>query len=158
MKKGCCFAGHHKLPYSLESKIKVTEAVEDLIKQGVTEFYAGGVTGFNMLCSMVVLNLRVTYPEIKLHIILPYLSSNGPHECGYKRYHKDKYNMIMTSADSVEYTSRYYWDGCIKKQNRRLISFSDYCLCCFDPQRQNSFTAQAIRFAKAKEMKIINIF
>ena len=49
MKKGCCFAGHHKLPYSLESKIKVTEAVEDLIKQGVTEFYAGGVTGFNII-------------------------------------------------------------------------------------------------------------
>ena len=66
MKKGCCFAGHHKLPYSLESKIKVTEAVEDLIKQGVTEFYAGGVTGFNMLCSMVCFKtLRVTYPEIK---------------------------------------------------------------------------------------------
>ena len=61
--------------------------------------------------------------------------------------------MIMTSADSVEYTSRYYWDGCIRKQNRRLISFSDYCLCCFDPQRQNSSTAQAIRFAKAKRNK-----
>ena len=157
MKKSCCFAGHERYPYSLESKIKVTEAIENLIKQGVTEFYAGGVTGFNMLCSMVVLNLRTTCPDIKLHIIMPYSSSTGSQECSYKYYHRNTYNMILTSADSVEYSSRYYWDGCIKKRNRRLIGLSDYCLCCYDPQRYNSSTAQVVLFAKAKEIEIINI-
>lgn len=70
MIKSCCFIGHNSIPISLIMRLKAISALEDLIDQGVTDFYAAGIVGWDMICEKAFLRLREEYPQIKLHLLL----------------------------------------------------------------------------------------
>lgn len=71
-----CFTGHREIPVlkvaSLKRKLKKT--LEELIAQGLCYFEAGGALGFDTLAAQTVLDLKQQYPQIKLILVLPYLS------------------------------------------------------------------------------------
>ena len=69
---------------------------------------------------------------------------------------KARYHKILTAADSVEYVSKRYYDGCMKKRNERLVQLADCCLCYYDDRRKASETGQTVRMAQKKGIEIIN--
>ena len=123
----CAFTGHrpHKLPWRyneadshcLALKSMLAGQITQLVDAGVTDFYSGGADGVDCWASLIVLELKKKNPVLKLHLILP-------HEGQADRWSEpaqERYHSILKKADSVEYVSREYYDGCMLDRNHRLV-------------------------------------
>ena len=154
--KSISFTGHRKLSEdrTLLSQ-RLYHRLEQEIQNGATVFHAGGAVGFDCLSAAVVLNLREVYPHIKLHLVLP--CSNEEQTAKWSADEKSEFDRILNLADSVEYTSEYYDNGCMKKRNARLMELADCCICYWDG-RQRSGTGQTVRMARRKKIRIVNLF
>lgn len=75
-------------------------------------FYADGCYGFDALASLTVLSLKEKYPQIKLHLILP--CSNAEQTNTLSAEQASEFQQILSCADSVEYTSKKYYNGGMK--------------------------------------------
>ena len=75
----CFFIGHRDAPVGLLPQ--VWAAVEGLIvREGVTDFYVGSRGSFDRLAAAAVRELRETYPQIRLYLVLAYLPAKGTGE------------------------------------------------------------------------------
>ena len=123
--KSIRFTGHRTLSVNtatLSKRLYLRLEVE--IKNGATNFNVGGAVGFDAISSATVLKLREIYPHIKLNLILPY--SNEEQTEKWLEEEKAEFYRILKLADSVEYTSKHYYNGCMKKRNARLVELADY--------------------------------
>lgn len=158
--KSCSFTGHrpHKFPWKYDEansrcvalKAKLTEQITKLAENGVTDFYSGGADGVDCWASLIVLELRQKNPALKLHLILP-------HEGQADRWSEpaqERYRTILKQADSVEYVSRRYYDGCMLDRNHRLVEAAGLLLAVYNGERGGG-TAATVRYARKLERKII---
>ncbi len=153
--KSVCFTGHRQARADDEVRRRLRETLERLIQGGATDFYAGGAQGWDTVCTSMVLALRAKYPEIRLHLVLP-----CPIEEQARRWGDDARRLLTNvaeRADEVEVLSPYYYDGCMKKRNLRLVEAADCCVCWYDSSRFASGTGQTVRLAESKGIKIINL-
>lgn len=75
----CFFIGHRDAPAGLLPQVQA--AVEGLIvREGVTDFYVGSRGSFDRLAAAAVRELRATYPQIQLYLVLAYLPAKGTGE------------------------------------------------------------------------------
>jgi len=151
--KKCCFTGHRKLKITQDLKDKLNNTLENLINQGVTDFYAGGALGWDMLCEQTVIELRRKYSHIRLHLILP--CSEEEQTKNWNQSDKKQYDEILEKADNIEYVSGNYFRGCMKERNARLVELSDCCICYYNIKKSASGTGQTIRMAQKKGIYII---
>lgn len=151
------FTGHRNLPEDTsELSEYLYEKSEETIKSGVTDFYFGGAYGWDQFSFFVALKLREKYPNIMLNLVLP--CSNAEQTAKWKENDKAGFYRILSLADSVEYTSEHYFNGCMKLRNARLVKYADICFCYLDPKRQRSGTAQTVRMAQKKGIPIFNFW
>lgn len=68
--KTCFFIGHRDAPESIYSELART--VEQLIGQGVTDFYVGHYGNFDRLAARAVIAAKQRHPEVRLTMLLPY--------------------------------------------------------------------------------------
>ncbi|MCH5350158.1 MAG: DUF1273 family protein, partial [Oscillospiraceae bacterium] len=130
MIKSVCFTGHRNVRITNELLALLNKTLTDLIENGAADFYAGGALGWDMLCEQIVLDLRKKYPHIKLHLVLP--CSEAEQTARWNDMQKEEYRRILNSANDTEYTSDYYYDGCMKVRNARLVELADCCVCYYD--------------------------
>lgn len=153
IERTCCFSGHREIPESHKEKLKTAlwDAIESLIEKDVIFFGAGGARGFDTLASLVVLELRKRYPQIKLILVLPCKSQTR----GWKKEDVNLYNWIKAHADKVMYTSELYFNGCMQKRNHHLVNQSLYCIC----YRTKNYggTVFTVNYATSKQRVIYNI-
>ena len=159
MKKSACFTGHRDIDTN-DSALSslLCSVLECLITEHtVTDLYAGGAVGFDTLAADTVLRMREKYPQVKLHLVLP--SSNANQTKGWTAEQVADFNRILGLADSVEYISDSYYNGCMKARNARLVELaSDYCICYWNPKNFRSGTGQTVRMAQKKGIEVINLF
>ena len=151
--KTCCFTGHREIDVKNYTEIKkrTKDMIVALIEKGVLFFAAGGAKGFDTLAAETVLELKEGYAQIKLILILPYLSQT-------KGWDKDdicKYEIIKEKADEVVCMAEHYYRGCMQKRNRQLVDISKYCICYL--MQNGGGTAYAVNYAKKKGLIIYNI-
>ncbi len=151
--KTCCFSGHRIIPYNIIENLKssLSEAIEDLVSEGYTNFLTGGALGFDTLAAEAVLTLKEIYPEIRLKLILPCLSQ--AEKWNYRD--KMKYEEIRKNADEIMYTSMAYYKGCMHTRNRYLVDNSSVCICYLTENKGG--TAFTVNYAKEKGLEIINL-
>lgn len=149
-----CFTGHRQITDFHETTKKLLELLENLINQGVVDFYAGGAVGFDTLCALAVINLKYIHPQIRLNLVLP--CSNGEQTENWNIQQKETFNKIFAAADSVEYISDCYTKNCMKLRNARLIELSDGCICYYK-EIYKSGTGQTLRMAQKKGINIYNL-
>lgn len=156
--KSACFTRHRKLSGDMADLAKRLYNLieENIISNGLTDFYTGGAVGWDTLAARTVLKLREIYPQIRLHLILP--CSNDEQTEKWTEEQKTEFYRILGLADTVEYTSEYYYNGCMKVRNARLLELADCCFCYWNPNRQRSGTAQTVRMAQKKRITVINFF
>lgn len=152
----CCFTGHRKIENREKLQKDLLTVLETLIKNGATDFYAGGAIGFDTLAADAVLRLREKYPHIRLHLVLP--CSRDEQTKYWTPAQRAEYDRIFSLADTVEYTAGAYSPDCMKKRNARLTELADCCVCCYDKRKASGGTAQTLRMAAKKGIKIINLF
>ncbi len=77
MGKICAFFGHREIPDGTEEFLRdvVRMAIEDY---GVTEFWNGGLGGFDRLAEKVVYSMKGEFPHIKHRIVCAYQPQYPP--------------------------------------------------------------------------------
>ena len=148
-----CFTGHRTLPAAklpaLRQRLK--EVLTDYIAQGYCQFNAGGALGFDTLAAQTVLELKQTYPQIRLLLALPCTSQ----AYGWSIAEKAEYERIRAAADQVVYTSIDYTRGCMYRRNRYLVDNSSLCLCYLT--RFKGGTAYTVRYAMDNDVPVVNL-
>lgn len=161
MSNNCCaFTGHrpHKFPWRYDEndsrcvalKAALVGQITQLVGAGVTDFYSGGADGVDCWAALTVLELRKRNPALKLHLILP-------HEGQADRWSgsaQKRYHLILDQADSVEYVSREYYEGCMLDRNHRLVEAAGVLLAVYNGERRGG-TAATVRYAKKLGRKMI---
>lgn len=113
--------------------------------------------GWDALAALTVLKLRESYPEVKLHLVLP--CPFAEQSAKWNEAQKTEYLHIFGLADSVEQVSDHYYNGCMKARNARLVELaSDYCICYWNPSNFRNGTGQTVRMAQKKGIEVINLF
>ena len=149
----CCFTGHRKLPPEHYDKIKALTRSEvvKLIDVGVRYFGTGGALGFDTLAAQIILELKKTYPDIKLILVLPCYNQTAR----WNIQDIEIYEYIKSKCDKYVYTSKDYNSHCMFKRNKHLVDNSDYCICYLS--KQYGGTAQTVEYAYSQGIKVINV-
>lgn len=66
----CFFIGHWEAPESVYPEL--VQTVEQLIEQGVTDFYVGHYGNFDRLAARAVITAKQRHSEVRLTMLLPY--------------------------------------------------------------------------------------
>ena len=148
-----CFTGHRHIPTNELEVVsaELEKTIRELIRDGYLFFAVGGALGFDTLVAQTVLRLKGEFHEIKLFLVLPCLTQTR----GWDKADVKVYEEIKAAADNVIYTSYEYTRGCMFKRNRKLVDISNVCVCFL--RQLTGGTAYTVKYAKAKNMQIINI-
>ena len=149
----CAFTGHrpHKLPWRYNEvdsrcvalKIALREQITALVEAGITNFYSGGADGIDCWASLIVLELRKKNPALGLHMLLPHEGQADK----WSDSAQERYHSILEKADSVEYVSREYYDGCMLDRNHRLVEATGVLLAVYNGEWRGG-TAATVRYAR----------
>ncbi len=67
---------------------------------------------------------------------------------------QERYRLILKEADSIEYVSHAYYDGCMLDRNHRLVEAAGSLLAVYNGERRGG-TAATIRYARKLQRKIV---
>ncbi len=158
----CAITGHRpqKFPWGedeadsrcVELKDTLTSQIEELVRDGVTDFLSGMAEGVDSWAALTVLSLRKTHPDLKLHCILTCKTQAKK----WSEAAKQKYRSILEQADSIIYVSREEHNGCMLERNRFLVTHADLLLAV-GTATGRSGTAATMRYAQKLGRKIITI-
>ncbi len=158
----CAFTGHrpHKFPWKdnesdprcVALKTTLAEQVGKLVAAGVTDFYSGMADGSDVWLSQIVLDLRNGNPALRLHCFLPCEGQADKWDASAQ----ERYHSILKKADSVDYVSRTYYDGCMIDRNHRLVEAAVHLLAVYNGERRGG-TAATVRYARKLGREILII-
>ncbi|MBD5093379.1 MAG: DUF1273 domain-containing protein [Subdoligranulum sp.] len=162
LKSICAFTGHRpaKLPWRYdETDSRCTALKEILQKQiealagaGITDFFTGMAEGADQYCAGIVLALRRNAPALKLRCILPCQGQENK----WSAPARARYHAILEQADSVEFVSRDYYDGCMLARNRRLVDAAGLLLAVYNGALRSG-TGATVHYARKMGRDIIVI-
>lgn len=149
----CCFTGHRTLPVNKIQNIVVDldHEIEKLIAQGVTNFISGGALGFDQMAASLIVAKKEMGKDIRLIFALPCKNQDAQ----WNEKQKELYNGLLGEADEIIYVSENYDPFCMKRRNQYMVEHSAYCICAL--LQEKSGTAQTVRYARKKGLKVINI-
>lgn len=154
-KKTVCFTGHRQMGESIsEVERRLTGTVDNLIQKGYLYFGAGGARGFDALASEVVLNLKATYPQIHLILVLPF-HEQYRHERNWTWAEMEQYHRLKELASKVVVLAAGYTSGVYYRRNRHLVDHSSVCIAYMT--RANSGTGYTVNYAKARALEVVNL-
>ena len=158
----CAFTGHrpHKFPWKdneadprcIALKETLARQIATLAGAGVTEYFTGGADGTDCWAAEIVLDLREKNPALKLRCVLPY----GGQADRWSDSARERYHSILKQADSVDYVSRQYYDGCMIDRNHRLVESAGLLLAVFNGVRRSG-TGATVNYARKMGKEIIVI-
>lgn len=158
--QSCAFTGHrpHKFPWRYNEadercmalKAALKKQITALAEAGVTDFYSGGADGVDCWAALIALELRKEVPTLKLNLILPHEGQSDK----WSDAAQERYRTILEQADSVEYVSREYYDGCMLDRNHRLVEASSVLLAVYNGEWRGG-TAATVRYARKLQKKVL---
>ncbi len=165
MKKeiSCCFTGYrpHKFPFALnetseqyrQMENRLYNAIFSMPEQGCCTFYCGMASGFDIIAGEIVLQLKELHKDKSIVLVaaVPFREQPKAFTSEWKR----RYSALLSRADETVILSEEYHRACFAIRNNYMIDNSDVVITWFDGQ--SGGTAQAIKYARKKGKKIINI-
>lgn len=150
MSKICCFAGHSQLYCYDDIYKKCLSVIDNLIStENIYEFWVGNYGDFDKLASKAVRELKEKNKEIKLNLIIPYLTTeiNQYKELFYKNYD----NILI--ADIPENSPKKIQ---IIKSNQYMIN-SSHILVCYVKHSYGGALKTLEYAIKQNKIQIINL-
>ena len=120
MRRTCCGFGHRIVLVDVEAPLR--EVLCNLIEtHGVTRFLSGGMGEFDELFAKTIRSLRSFYPQIRLCLVVPYLTKSL----------NEKRELLSFLYDEIILPSEL--DGTNKKaaipmRNRWMVDHSDFVI------------------------------
>jgi len=153
MNKKCCFTGHRDIPEDkyVRTMQLLRHTILRLYTEGYRIFNTGGALGFDTMAAQAVLKLKESFPDVQLHLYLPY---SGQAEKWSK---KDKavYEYILEHSEKVTYATDKYNPMCMNIRNRALIDNADLCIAYCT--QTTGGTVYTMSYALDKGVDVINI-
>lgn len=152
------FIGQRMKRISNTIYFRLYEELQKLIYSGVTDFYSGYGSDWDILCIDALLALRMykKMTNVSLHLVLP-----CPPEILTEKWSEERrqdFYRICKTADSVTITSESCSDDPVEKGNLRLAEPGDVCLCFCNEKSPRSYAARTVKTAKKHGAEIINLF
>ena len=158
----CAFTGHrpNRFPWKenesdprcMALKTILREQIIALSKTGVTDYFTGGAAGVDCWAALMVLEQQEKNPALKIHCILPYMGQADE----WSGSAREQYQAILKQADSVDYMSRDYYDGCMIDRNHRLVESAGLLLAVYNGVRRSG-TGATVNYARKMGREIIVI-
>ena len=149
--KAACFTGHRIIGSDFDES-KLDWYLNRLIEVNYNTFICGGALGFDTVVAEKIIALRREHPHIRLHIYVPCRNQDERWSLSDKR----RYRRILESADFVNVMSEYYYDGCMRARNYKMVDDATVCICYHNGDLRSG-TAQTVRYAEKKHIPIINV-
>lgn len=138
----CTFFGHSEC-YGLDKGV-LRNAIEDFIKQGITEFLVGNHGQFDGMVFSCLQDLSKDYPEISYSVALAYLPA---HKQAYDIYHGHSFYPEGQEIGLAKFA--------IERRNHYMIDSSDICLCYVNHAFGGAY--KFARLAKRKGLAVFNL-
>lgn len=138
----CTFFGHSEC-YGLDKDL-LRNAIEDLVKQGTTEFLVGNHGQFDGMVFSCLQGLSKDYSEISYSVALAYLPT---HKEEYDIYHGHSFYPEGQEIGPAKFA--------IERRNRYLIDSADVCLCYVNHTFGGAY--KFARMAKNRGLQVINL-
>ena len=149
----CCFTGHRNLPIHQEEEIwqRVCTRLYPLLERGVRYFGVGGAIGFDTLVAEKLLNLRKTYPQIRVILVQPFQG----YQSRWTPAQQARAAAVENRADKVVICCQTPSREAFLARDRHLVDGSAYCIgyCT----RSTGGTAYTLRYAQKQELQVWNI-
>ena len=138
----CTFFGHSEC-YDLDAAV-LRKAIEDLIKQGTTEFLVGNHGQFDGMVFSCLQALSKDYPEIRYAVALAYLPASKATQDPYDGHSFYPEEQALCPAKFA-----------IDRRNRYLVEASNYCVCYVNHSWGGAY--KFARIAKRRGLTVINL-
>lgn len=138
-------------PMCIELKNRLSKQIKKLIEDGADEFFSGMARGVDTWAAEAVLELKRTYPHIKLTAVIPCSEQAD----SWGKEDQDRYRDILEECDKKLVISQHYSKGCMQKRDRALVDMCDVLVAVFDGQKGG--TGFTVNYARSKGRKTIVI-
>lgn len=141
--------GHGDLGEKGCNKQLLSKALEDSITKGADAFYCGGCGDFDGACVMCIDELKATYPEVKIYMIIPFTNPFIKLKLQYiKKFGKfDGFIYPEISFGS-------YKDA-VEKRNEWMVNNSDAIIAFVNRGYGSAHTA--LKYSIKKDKPIVNL-
>ncbi len=158
----CAFTGHRPMRFPFgyneddERCIRLKQALEHhilhLVLSGTTHFYTGMALGVDQWAASIVLDLKRTFPGIRLTAVLPCATQAAK----WTRQQRERYFAILSGCDEVITLSPQHTPACMVERNRYLVDHADRLLAVYGGNEKGG-TAYTVRYAQMKGREITAI-
>ena len=151
-----CFTGHRDLSEKEIAfiKEKLCILLTKLIGQcGLKECFAGGAIGLDTVAALTVLNLKSTYEDLKLNLILPCYGQ----EKSWNERQIAEYENIKQQADNIRILAPFFYNGCMQARNRELLKNSDLCIAYLRKGTSKGGSLNTVLQATKMGIPVINL-
>lgn len=156
----CCFTGHRpqKLPWGFNEsqpqcknlKKRLAVEIENAIKSGYHTFWCGMALGFDLMCAETILQLKKTYPHIKLFGALPCKNQEKLWQAAQQK----RYRKILLQLDGVRCVfDEYNGAECMHERNEFMINSSSLVIALFNGKAGG--TKKTLEYAEKQGCKIV---
>jgi len=144
------FIGHRKI-FAKDIDERLSAAISTEIENGCTKFTMGIHGEFDSLALNTCRQLRRIYKEMEVEVVITSLNAIKKNS----RFNSAPYDDVKTVMYDIE-------DAHFKQQitlsNRQMIDECDTLICYVNPSEIRSGAKTALRYAKKRGLKIINLF
>lgn len=162
IERACSFTGYRaeKLPWADENskqaedfKMQLCIEICQKIKAGCTTFYSGMCNGVDIIAGEMVLELKETFPHIKLIAVIPYeeFASSWSEEW------RERYFNLLVKVDDEVLLNYKYKTNCFKQRNEYLVKHAGHLIAVQNYEDVFSGTMQAIKMARFRNRNIVMI-
>ena len=144
MCKRVCFIGHRIVPvYEIRDKLK--KIIIEKINDGFVNFVMGLHGNFDMLALRTCLEIKKTYPNIKIEVVITSLNQ-------LKKINLDSVQTIMYEIEEVHFKRQ------ILLSNQKMIDDANFMICYVDDTKAPSGAVHAFKYAEKQKKSMINLF
>ena len=136
----------------------IQKRLENLIQEGLEWVIISGQLGVELWAGEAVIELKQTYPELRLAILPPFLQ----HESNWNDKNKEYYLAIVSQADFVQPVSNQPYVNPIQFKNRDqfVLNKTDGALIFYDDEKEGSpqyFWKKAREHAQSHKYEVMQI-
>lgn len=158
----CAFTGHRPSRFSfgyneddercIKIKTVMTEQINTLISNGVTEFCSGMALGVDQWAAEIVLEIKKSQPNLRLIAVRPCETQADR----WSAYQRERHYDTLAQCDVVMTLQTKYTYSCISARNRYLVDHTKYLLAIYDGS-SNGGTAYTVRYARQQGRQVISV-
>jgi len=159
----CCFTGHRpenmglataneNSPEYLRLKDAIRREIRAKIDAGVSTFITGCARGADIICGEIVLEIKKSFPQVKLVCVLPFYGQ----EAKWSQRWKDRHANLLSHANAIVYVCDSYSRESFLQRDRYMVEHSTDMIAVFNGADTGG-TAYTIKQALKKSLSCVMI-